>query len=168
MVFIHKDKYNERIVASQRFNRHIGKELANYRPGEEVYIDVMSRTDLGYKVVVNHRHWGLLYENEVYQHLKRGQRLQAWVKRVVADNKVDVQLTPPAKKRVADGTDQILDTLARNGGSLGLHDKSPPDEIREVFGISKKSFKAALGKLYKARKIVIEDDGIRLSDANDA
>ncbi len=166
-VFIHKDKYHERIVASQRFNRHIGKTPALYRPGEEVQVDVVTRTDLGYKVVVNHSHWGLLYENEVYQHIRKGQRLAAWVKRVVADNKVDLQLSPPAKERVANASEHILHTLQQNGGYLGLHDKSSPEDIREVFGISKKNFKAALGKLYKARQIVIENDGIHLADLDD-
>jgi uncharacterized protein len=161
-VFIHKDKYSLRAVASQRLNRHIGKTPANYRSGEEVAIQVVSRTDLGYKAVVNNSHWGLLYENQVFKPIKRGLRTTAWVNRVVADEKVDLRLAPPARERFSQGAEQILSALEAEGGFLGLHDKSPPEQIRARFGMSKKNFKAALGKLYKARRIAITSDGIRL------
>ena len=161
-VFIHKDKYSLRAVASQRLNRHIGKTPANYRPGEKVDVQVVTRTDLGYKAVVNNSHWGLFYEDQVFKPLPRGLRTTAWVSRVVADEKVDLSLSPPHKQRFSQAAEQILAKLEAEGGFLKLHDKSPPEEIRACFGISKKNFKAALGKLYKARVIGIESDGIRL------
>jgi predicted RNA-binding protein (virulence factor B family) len=161
-VFIHKDQFAERAVASQRLNRHIGKSPADYQPGEEVAIDVIVRTDLGYKVVVNHRHWGLLYDNEVFEPLKRGFKTTAWVKKVVADDKVDLSLYPPKKERIDNASQSILTAMENAGGFLPLHDKSPPGAIRERFGMSKKNFKAAVGKLYKARLITLDTDGIRL------
>ena len=164
-VFIHQDKYSLRAVASQRLKRHIGKTPANYRPGEQVDIQVVSHTDLGYKAVVNNRHWGLLYEDQVFKPLPRGLRTTAWVSRVVADEKVDLRLAPPARERFSQGAEQILAKLEAEGGFLGLHDKSPPDEIRACFGMSKKNFKAAVGKLYKARLITIDSEGIRLIKA---
>lgn len=168
-VFVHKDQYAERAVASQRLNRHIGKSAAEYQPGEEVTIDVVVRTDLGYKVAVNHRHWGLLYHNEVFEPLKRGFQTTAWVKKVVADNKVDLSLYPPKKERIDNATQTILTALEHAGGFLPLHDKSPPGAIRERFGMSKKNFKAAVGTLYKSRRISLAPDGIRLNqDATDA
>jgi hypothetical protein len=161
-VFVYKDKYNERVVASQRLNRHIGKTTAKYVEGEKVEIDVVTRTDLGFKVVVNHAHWGLLYENEVFKPLRRGVRTVAWVKKVVADDKVDLMLEPPKLERFSNASEQILSDLASEGGFIPLHDKSPPEAIRRRFGMSKKNFKAAVGKLYKARQITIDAEGIRL------
>jgi predicted RNA-binding protein (virulence factor B family) len=165
-VYLHKDKYAERVVASQRLNRHIGITPANYQPGEKVNIDVITRTDLGFKVIVNHSHWGLLYENQVFTHLERGVRTNAWVSRVVADNKVDVSLSPPRKQRFSEASEQIMDELGAVGGFLRLHDKSTPTAIRDRLGMSKKNFKAAIGKLYKDRKIMIEPDGIRLANTS--
>jgi len=166
-VFIHKDQYAERAVASQRLNRHIGNSRADYQPGEEVAIDVIVRTDLGYKVVVNHRHWGLLYENEVFEPLKRGFKTTAWVKKVVADDKVELSLYPPKKERIDNASQAILTALEHAGGFLPLHDKSPPGAIRERFGMSKKNFKAAVGTLYKSRRITLDTDGIRLNKSLD-
>jgi predicted RNA-binding protein (virulence factor B family) len=161
-VFVYKDKYAERIVASQRLNRHIGKVKALYEAGEKVRIDVVTQTDLGYKVVVNHRHWGLLSENEIFKPLRRGLQTDAWVKKVVEEDKVDLNLEPPRLERFSNASEQILSDLETEGGFIGLHDKSSPDLIRRRFGMSKKHFKAALGKLYRERKITIEADGIRL------
>jgi predicted RNA-binding protein (virulence factor B family) len=166
-VFIHKDKYTERAVASQRLNRHIGKSGADYQPGEEVAIVVITRTDLGYKVVVNHRHWGLLYHNEVFESLKRGFKTTAWVKKVVADDKVDLSLYPPKKERIDNASQSILMALENAGGFLPLHDKSAPGAIREQFGMSKKNFKAAVGQLYRARRIILGPDGIRLEKSSE-
>jgi len=162
VVYIHKDKYAERLVASQRLNRHIGQITARYSPGEKVSVIVVKHTDLGYKVVVNHRHWGLLYADQVFKTLRRGQQTEAWVSKVVGDNKVDLMLTPPRKERHANASAHILAELTASGGFLGLHDKSSPQAIREVFGISKKNFKAAVGQLYRQRKITLEANGIRL------
>ena len=131
---------------------------ARYEPGEEVTVDVIARTDLGFKVVVNHSHWGLLYENEIFERLSRGQRTTAWVKKVVADNKVDLLLSPPKRLRYARASEQIIAALEAGGGVLHLHDKSPPQAISERLGMSKKNFKAAVGKLYKERRITIESN----------
>ena len=159
-VFVHKDPHSERVVASQRLNRHVGKTPASYSPGEEVAIHVCGRTDLGYKAVVNHAHWGLLYENEVFESLPRGEERRAWVKKVVGDDKVDLSLSPPRKQRFSDTAEAILQALEEEGGFVPLHDKSPPEAIRARFGVSKKSFKAAVGQLYKQRRITMQSDGI--------
>ena len=161
-VFIHKDIHVDRVVATQRFHRHIGLTKANYAPGEEVPIQVVSRTDLGYKVVVKNRHWGLLYKNEVFKTLKPGMKTTAWVKKVVDDEKVDLTLNAPKRERFSSAAESILVSLERAGGYLPLHDKSPPDAIRNALEMSKKNFKAAIGQLYKQRKIVFEEGGIRI------
>ena len=160
-VFVYKDKYADRIVASQRLNRHIGKTTATYSTGEKVTIDVVTRTDLGFKVVVNHKHWGLLYANEVFRPLRRGMRMDAWVKRVIDGDKIDLRLDPPGKERFSQAALTILAALEEDS-FIPLHDKSAPEDIRQKFGLSKKHFKAAIGHLYKSRKITIESNGIRI------
>jgi predicted RNA-binding protein (virulence factor B family) len=160
-VFIHKDRRADRAVASQRLKRHIGKTPANYEVGEEVAIHVLTRTDLGYAVIINHRHWGLLYENEIFEPLKRGLTTQAWVKKVISDDKVDLILSPPKKQRYGEVSEQILAELEAAGGFLPLNDKSSPEAILARLKMSKKNFKAGLGKLYKKRQITLEANGIR-------
>ncbi len=159
-VFVYKDKYSERVVASTRLNRHIGLTPAKYQPGEEVKIMVVARTDLGHKVIVNDEHWGLLYENEVFKSLRNGMQTSAWVKKVVNDNKVDLTLSPPIAERLSTVADQILKAVEANDGFLAMNDKSSPETIKRRFGISKRDFKAAIGKLYKLRFISIKADGI--------
>lgn len=159
-VFVYKDKYSERVVASTRLNRHIGLTPAYYKPGEQVDIMVVARTDLGHKVIVNNEHWGLLYENEIFQPLRNGLLTKAWVKKVVNDDKVDLTLSPPIAERFNTVADQVLKAVEANDGFLPLNDKSSPEAIRRRFGISKRDFKAAVGKLYKMRMITIAADGL--------
>ncbi len=159
-VFVYKDKYSERVVASTRLNRHIGLTPAYYKPGEQVDIMVVARTDLGHKVIVNNEHWGLLYENEIFQALRNGLKTKAWVKKIVNDDKVDLTLSPPISERFSTVADQVLKAIEANDGFLPLTDKSSPEAIRRRFGISKRDFKAAVGKLYKLRMITIEADGL--------
>ena len=118
---------------------------------------------VGYKVVVANKHWGLLYENEVFKPLTPGMKTTAWVKKVVEDEKVDLDLNPPKRERFANASEAILAALEAEGGFLPLHDKSSPEAIRTRLEISKKNFKAAVGQLYKQRKITLEADGIRLA-----
>ncbi len=161
-VYVYKDKFSDRMVASQRFNRHIGKTEARYDRDQKVKIQAVAKTDLGYKVVVNNSHWGLIYHDEVLGKLNRGERRAAWVKRVVEDNKLDLHLNPPKRDRYSQTAERVLLAIESAGGFLPLHDKSAPDVIRTRMGMSKKDFKAAIGQLYKARKIRIERDGLSL------
>ncbi|MCF6226763.1 MAG: S1-like domain-containing RNA-binding protein [Xanthomonadales bacterium] len=163
-VFVYKDKYSERVVASTRLNRHIGLTPAYYKPGEQVDIMVVARTDLGHKVIVNNEHWGLLYENEIFKALRNGLKTKAWVKKVVNDDKVDLTLSPPISERFSTVADQVLKAIEANDGFLPLTDKSSPEAIRRRFGISKRDFKAAVGKLYKLRMITIEADGLYIKN----
>jgi len=162
-VYVYKDKFSDRMVATQRLNRHIGNTDARYDRDQKVKIQAVARTDLGYKVVVNNSHWGLIYHDDVVGQIARGERRPAWVKRVVEDNKLDLHLNPPKRERYSQQAERVLEILERAGGSLGLHDKSPPEEIRTQLGMSKKDFKAAIGQLYKNRVIFIERGrGIKL------
>lgn len=168
LVYIYKDKYADRLVATMRLNRHIGKTPGEYTVGQRVEIVIAARTDLGYKAIIHNAHWGLLYENEVFKHLRPGQRLYAWVKKVLGEGKIDLSLTEPGTARFATAADEILAALEDAGGFLPLHDKSSPEAIRRRFGMSKKNFKAALGKLYRERQITMSPEGIQLTAAGDA
>ena len=119
-------------------------------------------TEIGYKVIINNTHWGLVYHNEVFQRLEKGERLKGYIKEVREDEKIDVSLTPLGYQKVDGIAKTILDSLKAQGGYIAVHDKSEPDVIYALFRCSKKAFKQAIGALYKEKKIIIEAQGIRL------
>jgi len=161
LVYCYVDLSN-RIVASTKLDRHLHKTEPRYNPGDKVDIIVSEQTDIGYKAVVNHQHWGVLYKNEVFKPLRRGDKLSAYIVKVRDDGKIDLRLTDTTYKQALALTEQILSKLATNGGKLALTDKSSPELIYEAFGVSKKAYKQAIGTLYKDKKIVILDAGIML------
>ena len=116
---------------------------------------VVQRTELGYKVIVNNLHWGMLYANETYGDINIGERHTGYIKQVRDDGKIDVTMLKIEKMRVDDLSTQILDYLKKHGGSMTLNDKSDPKEILAVFNCSKKDFKKALGQLYKEKKVTL-------------
>ena len=154
---------NNRIVASEMLNDFIQDEGFYLSPGQAVDIIIAEETDLGIKAVVNHKYWGLLYKNEVFQVLKKGQRLTAYIKTIRPDKKIDLILTQDKYgAQVDQATQKILHKLKQQNGFIAVTDKSPPELIYQIFAVSKKVFKQAIGGLYKQRKITIEDNGIRL------
>lgn len=161
-VFIYVDLDSNRIAASSKLDRYVDKFIPTYEEGEEVSILICQRTDIGYKCIVNNSHWGMLYENEVFKPIKMGDRCVAYTKKAREDGKVDLILDRPGYVKVDDHTAHILSLLKGNGGALPITDKSSADDIQRIFGMSKKSFKKAIGKLYKERIIVLEEKGIKL------
>lgn len=161
LVYCYVDLSN-RIVASTKLDRHIHKTPANYQIGDKVAIIVSEQTDLGYKVVIEHQHWGVLYKNEVFKPLRRGDKLTAYVMKVRDDGKIDLRLVSTTHKQAQELTDKVLYKLKQNGGKLALTDKSSPEQIYDAFGVSKKAFKQAIGALYKEKKIVITEQGLIL------
>ncbi len=161
LVYCFVDKSN-RIVASSKLDKFIGKSVPTLTPGAEVEIVVAEPTDLGYKVVVNHQHWGLLYKDQVFKMLRRGYRCKAYVSKVREDGKIDLLLDKPGYGKTLDLTEQILEKLAQNQGVLALSDKSPPEAIYRIFGVSKKVYKQAIGALLKQGKIDVTPERISL------
>ncbi|MDX1538655.1 S1 RNA-binding domain-containing protein [Arsukibacterium sp.] len=161
LVYCYVDVSN-RIVASTKLDRHLHKTTPHYNPGDKVDIIISEQTDIGYKAVVNQQHWGVLYKNEVFKPLRRGDKLTAYIVKVREDSKIDLRLTATTYKQALELTEQILSKLKQNGGKLTLTDKSSPELIYETFGVSKKAYKQAIGTLYKDKKIVILDAGIML------
>ncbi|MCP4268889.1 MAG: GntR family transcriptional regulator, partial [Candidatus Brocadiaceae bacterium] len=163
MVRIYVDKKSNRIAATTRLDRYLDNEPACFQVGEEVGLLICNQTDIGYKAIINNTHWGVLYTNEVFQPLKSGQVIKGYIKKVRNDNKIDLSLHKPGYERVDDVTEIILNVLKQKGCFLPVTDKSTPETIYKLFGVSKKTYKKAIGAIYKKKLITIENDGIRLN-----
>ncbi len=154
---------NNRIAASMLLDDFIQDEAFYYKDGQAVTLMIADETELGFKAVVDHKYWGVLYKNEIFQPLRRGQVLSGFIKKIRPDRKLDLILSQEKYGQKVDSTsEKILAVLEKHGGYIGLTDKSPPEMIYDTFAVSKKVFKQAIGGLYKQRRIVIEDNGIRL------
>lgn len=156
------DDESFRIVASAKVDRYLSKEKAPYQPGEEVNILIWQKTDLGFKAIIENMYSGLLYDSEIFQTLHTGDTLKAYIKQVREDGKIDLILQKPGFEKVDDFSKTLYHYIADHGGRIGLNDKSPAEEIYDVFGVSKKTFKKAVGDLYKKRLILLHEDGIEL------
>lgn len=163
IVYVHIDHVTGRIVASARIDKYLDNVLPDYALNQEVNMLVAEETEIGYKVIINNLHWGLLYRSEVFRHLEKGEHLKGYIKEVREDEKIDVSLTPLGYQKVGGIADKILDSLKVQGGFINVNDKSQPEVIYSLFACSKKAFKQAVGALYKQQLIDIEDGGIRLS-----
>lgn len=153
-----------RLAGSTRLDHWIKDQAQGLKQGDKVSLVIAEKTELGFKAVINHEYWGLLYGNELYRRIHRGQLIDGYVKQVRDDGKIDLSLNQPgfSKDKMESVSSAILASLQEHDGFLPLTDKSPPPEIYAAFRVSKKVFKQALGALYKKRRIVLEDTGIRL------
>lgn len=163
VIHAHIDEDSYRIVASAKVDKYLSKELPAYQPNDEVSILIWQKTDLGFKAIVENKFSGLLYDSEIFQPLQTGMQLKAFVKQVREDGKIDLMLQKPGFEKIDDFSDKLLSYIKENGGSIQLNDKSPAEDIYDTFQVSKKTFKKAVGDLYKKRLIVIEANGIRLA-----
>ena len=163
VIHAHVDEESYRIMGSAKVERYISKEVPSYQVGEELEVLVWQRTDLGYKVIVENKYSGMLYRNEVFQSLEPGMKLQAYVKQVREDGKIDMSLHKGGAKKIDSFVDTLYDYIKEHDGYTSLHDKSDAEDIYATFGVSKKVFKKAVGDLYKKRLVVLEENGIRLA-----
>jgi len=163
VVFALIDEKNQRIMASSKLAKFLDQRSADYAEGEEVALLIYAQTELGYKAVINQAHGGLLHKNEVFRPLNNGDALTGYVKKHRPDGKIDLSLQPAGYQGIDAVAQAILATLQEHGGRIGVTDKSPPAEIYARFGVSKKSFKKAIGSLYQQRLILIESEGISLA-----
>jgi len=163
IVYLDLDQKTDRLFASNRLERYIQNDELTVKQGEEVNLVVMQKTDLGYAVIINHKHKGLIFDNEVFQELRIGESLKGFVKKVRDDHKMDISLQPIGYKEAHDANSElILNQLKASEGFLPITDKSSPEEIYQRFGISKKAFKKTIGALYKQRLIEFRPTGIAL------
>jgi predicted RNA-binding protein (virulence factor B family) len=158
------DERSQRIIASMRTHRHLDRSAPLYDDGQAVQLLVAEKTPLGYKAIIDHQHMGLLYHSDLAVPLEIGQRVDGYVRQVRPDGKIDLSLEKAGYTRVGTLADDILEALRVGDGFLDIGDKSSPQKIRRVFGVSKKAFKQALGALYKQRQIRFDGQGIRLLD----
>lgn len=161
LVYLYLDN-QDRIAATSKIDKVVAEsDEHDFRPQESVDLIIANSTELGFKAIVNHSHWGLLYKDEVDQRLTFGQSIQGYIKQVREDGRIDLSLK--SGQQLRDSYSQVIhDYLRNNGGFAPVHDKSPPEQISELLGISKGQFKKGVGALYKQRIITIETDGIRL------
>ena len=162
VVYVYLDQRTRRITATARLDRYLDKTPARYAPGQEVDLLVVEQTDMGFKAIMNNEHWGLIHNNEVFKFLRSGMRERGFIREVRADGKISLSLQPVGREAASSLSEQILAKLREAGGQLPLSDKSSPEQISSLFGVSKGNFKKAIGGLYKQGQIVIEADGIRL------
>jgi predicted RNA-binding protein (virulence factor B family) len=162
MVHLYLDPKTNRIVATARLKRHLSRSHPPYLPGQSVRLVIADKTPLGYNAIVEGTHMGLLFTNNRPSNLEVGQQARGFVRAVHPGGKIDLSLDAAGYQRVAPLVEQIVELLRQSGGRLPFDDDSPPDSIREKFGVSKKAFKQAVGKLYKARRVRFLNPGIEL------
>ena len=161
IVYVKQDNQG-RIVASSKLDYFLDKSPANFKAGEEVNLLIAANTELGTKVIINDSHWGLIHSGDIFQSLSYGKKIRGYIKTVRDDGKIDVVLRQMGQNSIHELAKRILMELQNTGGFLPLHDKSDAMDIQRAFSESKKSFKAAIGYLYKRGDILIESNGIRL------
>jgi predicted RNA-binding protein (virulence factor B family) len=160
------DEPTGKVIAKEKLNDELSNEQLTVEEKEIVRCIVYKDTELGYQVIVNEKHIGLLHYNEVFKDLYVGDAFTGFVKSIKEDNKINIMIGKPGHQRVEDESSKILSLLKKHNGFLPYHDKSNADDIYRVFGMSKKTFKMTIGGLYREKKIVIEQDGIRLIPKN--
>lgn len=165
VVFVYLDESSNRLAASSKLEKFIGYQPVGFQEGDQVDLLIGDRTDIGYKVIVNHAAWGLLYNNEIFQSLETGQRVPGFIKKIRDDGKIDCCLQQPGYDAVNTTAWKILEYLHNHNGFLALTDHSSPEQIAAVLGVSKKTYKKAIGALYKQQHITLEPRGIRLRKA---
>ncbi len=162
VVYLDLDDKN-RLFASSKIDRQLQNINITVKKGDNVNIIIYQQTDLGYSVIINNEHKGLIYKNEIFIELNIGDKLKAYVKKVRDDNHIDISLQPIGYRNFNDNNSTLIyKKLIANDGFLAITDKSTPEDIKDMFGLSKKAFKKSIGALYKDRIITIEETGIKL------
>lgn len=161
LVRIYKDQHTDRLAASSKLDKYLDIWPAQYELGERVNLTIGDKTDLGFKVIINDRHWGLIYDNEIFQPLRVGKKTIGYVKSMRPDGRVDITLTRTGIGKINDFAPAFIQYLQENEGFSAINDKSTPELIQQTFGVSKKTFKSTVGNLFKKGRVTIEADGIR-------
>ncbi|WP_460158364.1 CvfB family protein [Pseudomonas sp. S3_E11] len=163
VVHVYLDKHTRRITATARLDRYLDKTPANYTPGQQVDLLVAEATDMGFKAIINNKHWGLIHKNEIFKFMRAGKQEKGFIKEIRPDGKISLSLQPVGQEAATSLNAKILAKLRENNGTLPVSDKSDPVLISSLFGVSKGNFKKAIGALYKNGQIVIHADRIELS-----
>ncbi len=163
IVYLDLDKETDRLYATNKIEKRLQNHTLTAKEGDAVEVLVMKKTDLGFSVIVNQQHEGLVFDSDIFSTLNIGDKIKGYVKQIRDDNKLDIYLQPIGFENSNDpNCEMILNTLAASDGFLPIADKSTPKDIYDQFGISKKAYKKAIGTLYKQRKITLQPNGIKL------
>ena len=162
IVFVYIDRESYRIAASAKIEHYLQKDTPPYTVGTETDLLIWQKTDLGFKVIIDNRYQGLVYEDQIFKRIHTGDRMKGYISRVREDGKLDVTLQPLGYQQARAFSDTLLQYLKNNGGFCDLGDKSDAEDIKRLFQVSKKTFKKAVGDLYKRCLIVLDEQGIRL------
>ncbi|WP_024684092.1 S1 RNA-binding domain-containing protein [Pseudomonas syringae] len=162
VVHVYLDKHTRRITATARLDRYLDKTPANYSVGQEVDLLVAEATDMGFKAIINNKYWGLIHKNEVFKFMRAGKQEKGYIKEIRSDGNISLSLQPVGAEAASSLNSKILAKLRENDGTLPVSDKSDPQVISGLFGVSKGNFKKAIGALYKQGQIVIHADRIEL------
>lgn len=165
LVKIYIDEQTGRVAATQKIEFQLSNEELTVKEMDEVNLVAYRKSDIGWVMIINNRHTGVLHDSEVFRDIEPGDQLKGFIKTIRPDNKIDLVLGKAGYKKVEDESDKILRLLSENKGTLPYNDKSSPEDIYSVFGMSKKTFKMTIGLLYKQRKITIGESGITLAEA---
>jgi len=161
LVFIYLDDNTKRIVASSKIDKFIDNTPPEYEHGDEVELIIAYKTDLGYKAIINGSHSGMLYNNQIFIKLQTGQKIKGYINKVREDDKIDLLIEKPGYEKMDNLALKVFEILKNNNGYLDVSDKTSPEKISKLFGISKKNFKKAIGALYRDKLIIIEENGIK-------
>ncbi|MDR2885290.1 MAG: hypothetical protein LBU95_00720 [Rikenellaceae bacterium] len=161
LVYLYSDNVTGRVVGSAKLKGFINNEELTVKQGEQVDIMIAVRQEIGYRCVINNRHWGMLYHNQIFSPVAVGDKIQAYIRRVTDDNRIDLNLQAEGFDEVKRQVDRLLELLTQAGGSLPIGDKSEPEEVAARTGMSKKVFKRVLGFLMKQGYVEATETGIK-------
>lgn len=164
VVYVYVDPKTNRIVGTTRLDKYVSGETDGYKQKQEVDVLVVRRTELGYAVIINGKNWGLVYRNEIFGPLRIGQRMKGFVKEVRPDGKIDIRLQRVGREEYEHVAEKVMEALMANDGVVKMGDNTEPEVIYNAFGCSKKTYKKAIGHLYRERKIALTEDGVKLLD----
>ena len=161
-VYMYQDRASKRLVGSIKLSKHLEEFNSDFKPQQAVDVLICGKSNLGFKAVINKTHLGLIHHSDVFQSIRVGQNLKAYIKNIREDNKINLCLNLPDSKQQGSLATKILEDLKQNGGSSTMTDKTPPQEIYTKWKVSKGSYKKALGSLYKQKLILISRNEIKI------
>jgi len=161
LVYMYVDNITGRCVATMKFKAFVDNDLITVKPKQEVDILIASESPIGYRAIIDNRHWGMLYKNQLFRSVAIGERMKAYVRRITDDNRIDLSLQREGYAEVQNSAEKLLQLLNDNGGFLPLNDDSTPEAVRELTQMSKKTFKRSLGMLMKNGQAEVSETGMQ-------
>ena len=164
IVYLYEDSVTGRCVATCKLKSFINNDSITVAPRQEVDLLVASESPIGYRVIINNRHWGMLYRNQLFRPIAVGDRTKGYVRKLTEDNRIDVSLQQEGFAQVKDSAEVLLQLVRDNGGFLPLNDDSAPEEVNRLTQTSKKVFKRSLGMLLKRGAVTVDEQGIKINE----